>query len=190
MKLEKLFNKVLKKSFDVFKKEYLVLMIGSFIAVVGMIFIVTIPPLMFGIYYLAVNAAQGKKIEIVDVFKGFRYFFRSWGLAIVSLILVALGFVLLIVPGFLLIILFQYVVAVSLFENRGVFSSLKRSFQIGKENFLFSLILWLLLGAVSSIGAVSRLGFIISVPFSALSVSVATIILAKENINTQSRSKV
>ncbi len=174
MAIENEIKDVIKKSYKIFIDQFVPLIVGTAIALIGMIFIITIPPLIFGIYYMCAQLAQGKKVQISDVFKGFDYFFTSWGLAIVASFLIIIGLALLIIPGILLIILYQYAIAVAIIEKKGAIESLKRSFAIGKENFTFSVILWILLAIISGIGGVTRIGVLITVPFTALCICIAT----------------
>ena len=174
MSIEEQINDTVKKGFNLFKEQYVALIIGTLIALVGMILIITIPPLIFGIYYMCTQIVKGEKVEISDVFKGFNYFFTSWGLFIVGLLAIMIGLVLLVIPGLLLMVLLQYAIAVAILENRGAISSLKRSYAIGKENFTFSLVLWILMAVISSVGELITIGVLITIPFTALCVSLAT----------------
>jgi hypothetical protein len=174
MRIEDMISDTLKKSFQLFKKDFVTLIIGTVIALFLMIFIITIPPLIFGIYYLCAQLARGKKIQISDIFKGFNYFFTSWGLFIVAFFAVIIGFILLVIPGILLMILFQYAIAVAIIENKGAINSLKRSFAIGKDNFGFTLVLWILIAVISSIGSITRIGVLLTIPFTSLCLCVAT----------------
>ncbi|MFH1500917.1 MAG: hypothetical protein ABIE22_03135 [archaeon] len=173
MRLEDLITNTAKKSWDLFKKQFVALIVGSLIALILMIFIVTIPPLVFGIYYMCVQMVNGKKIQIKDVFKGFRYFWRSWGIAILALLGIAIGLVLLIIPGLILIVLWQYVIAVSLIENLGVIDSLKRSYNLAKNNFAFSIVFLILTAVLSSLGGITRIGILLTIPFTTLWTVVA-----------------
>ncbi|MBW2989738.1 hypothetical protein KY358_05480, partial [Candidatus Woesearchaeota archaeon] len=173
-------NDTFKQTLRFFKKQYVVLTLATITAILCMIFIVTIPPLIFGIYFMCIQLMKGKKIKVSDLFHGFSYFFRSWGLFILAFLAILLGLILLVIPGLLLIVLFQYAVAVSLLEDKGPIDSLKRSFAIGKENFAFSVMLFVLTAVISSIGGLTRVGILITIPFTALWVCVSSFRLAKK----------
>lgn len=174
MRVEDMITDVGKKSWNIFKKDFVTLIIGTVIALVGMIFVITIPPLIFGIYHMCIQLVQGKKVEVTDVFKGFSYFLRSWGIFILAFLAVMVGLVFLVIPGLILMVLFQYVVAVAIFEDRGVIESLKRSFEIGKKYFTFSIVLWIFVAVLSSIGGVTRIGVLLTLPFTTLMLCIAT----------------
>jgi len=189
MKIEEMISNVFKKSFDLFKNQFVALIIGTLIAIIGMIFIITIPPLIFGIYYMCAQLSKGKTIQISDVFKGFNYFFRSWGITILVFLSIILGLILFVIPGLLLMILFQYVIAVAIIEDKGVIDSLKRSFNLAERNFSFSIILWILIMIISSIGALTRIGVLITLPFTFLVTTVATLELIKRTKNPKKETK-
>jgi len=173
MNVENMLNDVLKKSWNLFKNQYVALIIGTLIGIIGMIFIITIPPLVFGIYFMCINAAKGKKVEISDVFSGFDYFFTSWGMFILMFIALTIGFTLLVIPGILLTIMFGYAIAVAITEKKGAFKSLERSYEIAKKNFSFSLMLWIIVAIVNFIGVALQIGVIVSIPFTILCICVA-----------------
>ena len=128
---------------------------------------------------MCVQVMKGKTIKFTDVFKGFDYFFRSWGLILLSLLAISVGLIFLIIPGLILIILFQYAIAVAIIENKGPIEALRRSYQIGKENFIFSIVLLIVLSVIQSIGTVTRVGMLLTIPFVTLCMVVATDMLTK-----------
>ncbi len=181
MSMEDMINEIVTKAFNIFKKQYVALILGTLIALFGMIFIITIPPLIFGIYFMCINAAKGKKAQISDVFSGFDYFFTSWGLFIVAFLAIIIGFALLVIPGLLLMVLFQYAVAFAILENKGAISSLERSYETAKKNFAFSVVLLILIAVVNSIGGLVRIGVLITIPFTSLCICLAANKLTAKN---------
>jgi len=166
-------NEIVTKAFNIFKKQYVALILGTLVALLGMVFIITIPPLFFGIYFMCTNAAKGKKAQISDVFNGFDYFFTSWGLFIVAFLAISVGFALLVIPGLLLMVLFQYAVVIAITEKKGAINSLERSYEIAKKNFAFSVVLMILIAVVNSIGGLVRIGVLIAIPFTSLCMCLA-----------------
>ncbi len=184
MRIEETINDIVKKACNLFKGQYVALILGTLVAFVGMIFIITIPPLVFGIFLMCVKLVKGEKIEISDVFKGFNYFFRSWVLIVTCFFAILVGLVFLILPGLLLIVLFQYAVAIALLEDRGAISSIKRSYTLGKENFTFSLVFLILMMVLDGIGSYTRIGVLITTPFTMLCT-----VLAAQKLAAKSKTK-
>lgn len=76
----------------------------------------------------AVNGFNGKKTELGDAFGvGLRMFFPLLGLGIVASIAIGIGFILLIVPGLILTVLWSVAAPAVVVEKRGVFEALQRS---------------------------------------------------------------
>ena len=173
MTAEEMISETLKKGFDIFKKNYVNFILGTIVALFLSIFIVTIAPMIFGVYYMAIELMKGKRVKVSDVFKGFDYFFVSWGILLLAVLAVMAGLVFLVVPGLLLMVLFQYAVPIAILEKKGVWASLKRSYHLGRANLSFSIVLWLAVAVINSVGAVTRIGFLITVPFTALWLSIA-----------------
>jgi len=71
------------------------------------------------------------------------------GLTIVMGIAVAIGFVLLIVPGVLLILIWSLAVPVAVLENKGVGDSLSRSYQLTQGHWGRIFVIWLLFFVLS-----------------------------------------
>ena len=166
--IEKNLNSIAKKSFDIFKKEYATLILATLITIVGSILIVTIAPLFFGLYYVTIQLYEGKKAKPFDVMRGFDYFWKSWGIAILAILCILIGFVLLIVPGLFLIVVFQYVIAVAILEKKGIVDSLKRSYAIGKENIGFSIVLMIIILLIEALGSITYIGLLFTIPFTTL----------------------
>ena len=181
MSMEDMINEIVTKSFNIFKKQYVTLILGTLVALLGMVFIITIPPLVFGIYFMCINAAKGKKAQISDIFRGFDYFFTSWGLFIVAFLAIVVGLALLVIPGLLLMVMFQYAAVFAILEKKGAISSLERSYEIAKKNFAFSAVLMILIAVLNSIGGLVRIGVLITIPFTSLCIClVANKLTAKK----------
>jgi len=173
MQIERQIEDTFKDAFNVFRNNYVSLIIGTIIGLLMMIFIITIPPMAFGIYYICSQALAGKKVKGTDVFQGFNYFFTSWGIFIIAIVLIMIGLVLLVIPGLLLMIMFQYVVAIAIMKKQGVIDSLKNSYELAKKNFTYSIVFWVLLGVLGVISSFTRIGVLLTVPFSSLCICVA-----------------
>ncbi|MFH1836413.1 MAG: hypothetical protein ABH851_09520 [Methanobacteriota archaeon] len=176
MKTEKMLQDTLKSGFDFYKKQFVALIIGTFVAAICMIFIITIPPLIYGLFFMAIKAVRGQTVKITDVFSGFNYMVRSYVLFIVAAILTVIGFVFLVIPGIALLILFQYAIVVSITEDLGGIGSLQRSVELARKNLGFAIVFWIFMAVVNAIGSAVTVGWLVTFPYTA----IATVIAVKK----------
>ena len=174
MGAENLLNDVLGTGFNFYKKSWIVFIFGTLIATLGSIFIITAPPLFFGVYFMALKLIRDEEVEIKDVFKGFDYFIVSWIMLILGGLAVIIGFIFLVIPGLLLLILFQFAIPIAISENRGAIDSLKRSSRIAWDNLQFSIILWMIFTVIDSLGGSIAFGWLIAYPYTAICTCIAT----------------
>lgn len=168
----------LNASWQVFRKHWVSYLIATGIATIGSIFIITAPPLTFGLYYMAIKGLKGDDVEIADVFKGFNYLIVSWTFFIIAAVSVAIGFIFLVIPGLLLIALIQYAIPLIILRNMGATNSIRESINIGRENFTFTILLAITGLVINVIGNTLWIGWIFSMPFTVLCFTKAAIDLS------------
>lgn len=172
MTLEKTIISFFKEAWRIFSNNFVALILGFLISVIGSILIITAPPLFYGFNMLCVDLSRGKKVKASDVFKGFNFFLRSWALALLALLAILVGFVLLIIPGILLIIMFQYAVYLSITKNLGAYDSLIASYELSKKHFALTIVLFILIMILNGLGGALKVGNILTAPFASLVLAV------------------
>jgi uncharacterized membrane protein len=172
---------VVREGFAVFKVSWLSFILASVVVTIGSIFIITAPPLFFGLYHMSLKAQRGESVEVFDVLKGFNYFVTSWVLSIVAVIAIGIGLIFLIIPGLALAVLFTYAIPIALKEELGAIESLKKSFNIGKENLEFTIILALVMWGVNAIGGYIPFVSLVTFPFTTICIAIAAVKLTEGN---------
>ena len=165
----------LKGAYELFKNNLVVFILAQVIVLVGSLFVITIPPLVFGLYCMALKGLRGKKLEIKDVFKGFDYLFTSWVMFLVGFIAIIVGLIFFVLPGLALMVLFNYAIAVAILENRGGIASLKRSVRVTLDNLEYSIILWVLIAILNGVGTRIPFAFLLTAPYTIIATSIAAV---------------
>jgi uncharacterized membrane protein len=166
---------VLADGFDLFKKQWSTFIAATAIVALGSLLVIAAAPLVFGLYFMALKTIRGEEVKITDVFKGFNYFVTSWALFIGWMLAVAIGLVFLIVPGLLLLVLFQYAIPIAVSQGVGAIESLKESYVTGRKHLQFSIILGIVLVVVQFVGVALPFGVLITEPFAIIGYSLAAL---------------
>jgi hypothetical protein len=96
--------------------------VGAFVTVVGSLIV------QGGVVKGTVSSLSGQKTSFGDLFQtGFRYALPLFGLGLVYGLMLAIGFILLIVPFFIVLVVFCVAAPALVVERRGIFESFQRS---------------------------------------------------------------
>ncbi|WNY27919.1 hypothetical protein MmiEs2_00980 [Methanimicrococcus stummii] len=173
----------LKNGWDAFKNNIVAYVLGLLIAVIGSILIVTIAPLVYGLSYMAVKGARGEKVEITDIFYGFKSvsaFIRSWMYyivyVVVIIIIAVITYLLTMVSPFLSIIgtLLSVIWALVTFYSMYIYVmtpsenavyAYKEGFNVLKENLIMTILAYIVVYLLAVIGAILLgIGLLVTIP--------------------------
>jgi len=175
---------VLGEAFKVFKKNWLSLILAGIVTMIGSIFIITAAPLFYGFFMICADAAKNKKIEVLDVLKGFNYFLRSWGIFIASgfLFVIAglVGIFTLFIPVILVLLFLMYTMSLSVLKNLKAIDSISASYRLAMDNLTFSIILGIVILGINAVGGKVIIGGLLTFPFVTLTNIIAVMKLSKK----------
>ena len=174
---------IMTDSWNIFKNNIVAFIIGTLIVAIGSIFIITIAPLIYGLAYMAVRGMKGETVEINDVFEGFNNFIRSWVFVISAVVIIAIGYIFLILPGIILSILLIYALPLMVLRDYGGIDAIKESISIGKDNFANTLVLFIIVVVLNAIGGAIPLAFILIAPYTTICYTLAASSLIEETSN-------
>jgi uncharacterized membrane protein len=161
--------------------------LGSFI-ILGLIYVVIIAvtsgtvigqflvigPLSVGLFYVIFEKMRGKDINVGDIAKGFNYFIAAVLSNILISLFAAIGFVLCIIPGIIVVALYIFAPAFIVEKKHDFWEAMEASRKVVMEH-LFELILFaIILGAINFVGALAcGIGVIFTVPLSFAAMAIA-----------------
>lgn len=177
-------EKLLKDSWEIFQKNLVAFIVGTLIAGIGSILIVTIAPLFYGVVYMAVKGIKGEKVEIGDVFAGFKVsgaFVQSWIVVIVYLVLMIAGSMLLGRVGGIIGILLIYALPLLVMRGYKGADALKENFDLIQKYPMDTAIVFLVFFALNFIGGLIVIGVLITFPLSLIGYTLAAKTLAGNN---------
>lgn len=189
-------TKVLDSSFRILSGNFGSFFIASVIFMIASIIIIPYPPLIFGLFYMANKAVKGEKPVVKDVFKGFRYFVKSWVLLlfllasslVLSLCIFTFGwifsssgvlFILVILPFIILktglILAIAYTIPIIIERDAGIFSAIGESFRIVRRKFFTTVVVGVLMMIIHFILDMTIIGMGLSYVVPAIALTIITL---------------
>ena len=173
--LESFLGAVLRDSWELFKKNALVLVLASIIATLlaSISFGILAGPLFVGLIEIVRRAHRAEPVQLGDVFARFDSFLPSVIALLLVGIAVCIGSFLLVAPGLLAALFSGFVLHAIAYERLSAIDAIKRSFQIVKDHFVQSIALFVLISVAQTVGGAVVLGLLITMPISIIAMTLA-----------------
>ncbi len=153
-------NIYVKNFFNILLATLVVMLLG--VITLGILYM----PLLIGLQMMFVKAKRGEAIGLNDVFTPMKRFFALFFGTVWIGILVAIGFILLIVPGLIWASWWMYALLYIYDKNLGIGAGMRASKEVVRKNNLWMHLLLLILAAiVSNLGSyVFWVGILLTMP--------------------------
>jgi hypothetical protein len=173
--LEQFLLSVLRETWAVFQKNALTFVLAALVATFlsAVTLGILAGPLFVGFIDLVRRARQGEAVQMGELFNRFDSFASSVIATFLIVIAVAIGCSLLVLPGLLIALFSGYTLQAIAYERLSAFDSIKRSVQIVRAHFVNTLVLFLLVSVVQTLGGSALLGVLLTMPLSLIALSVA-----------------
>ena len=157
----------LRRAWDVFIEAPGAYIVGFLLAQLSMLLIITMPAALLGLYKTSLEGARSRPASIGMCFSGYSRFFAGLVLAVLIGLAVAIGFMLLIVPGIIAAVLFTW----AFFflcddENLGAMDAMRQSTDLAKANVMTTVITLVLCFLLNVVGQATVVGWLITTPLS------------------------
>jgi len=169
-------EKLLRETWEIFQKNIVAFIVGTLIAGIGSILIVTIAPFLYGVTHMAFKGIKGETVEIGDVFAGFKVpgaFVQSWIVVIIYLLLMIAGSMLLGRVGGIVAILLIYALPLLVMRGYKGVDALKENFELIQKYPAETVIVFLVFFALNFIGSLIVIGALITYPLSQIGYTLA-----------------
>ena len=134
----------------------------------GLLLLLVLAPLEYGVFYMALKGTRGEKIEIGDLFYAFKSvsaYIRALIFMVVFVILCAIFSIIPFIGTLIFAVLFFYAGFIYIMTpSEGVVYALKESFNIAKDNLVITIVALLVFAVLLIIGGIVVIGTIITMP--------------------------
>ena len=159
-------GKYLSESWKIVSSDYLTWILAALLLISGgnTIPIILWSPLVVGFCIMFLKAAQGDRVQLDDVKGGFERFFDAILACILVAIIVAVGLILLVIPGILFATWYMYTPVVMADKKCGFSEAMSESKRIAKKNFWGSLFLGITFVIINVVGFILLVVWLLTIP--------------------------
>jgi len=171
------YENLLKSSWSFQKDNLVTYAIAIIVAFIGMIFVVTIAPLYYGLVHMAVKGARFQPVEIGDVFEGFKKenFVRSWIYMLIYIVVIGIAGEITSILATIVGIVFIFGMPLLVIKGYSGIDAIKGTFELVQAYPLETIVLYVIMVILYIIGAIPLgLGLLITVPLFQITLAKAT----------------
>ncbi len=164
-----------KRSWELFAAKPIEHILAAAITIVlgGITFGVLFGPLVVGYIRMVERQRRGEPIFVAQLFEFGGSFWSALGASILMAIGITIGFLLLLLPGLLLLFAWSYAFWFIAVDHATAVDSLGRSWRLAKQNFGSVALVWVVLIVLSFFGSAALIGHLITFPLGTLFATLA-----------------
>ncbi len=172
--VDRVLSDSLQEGWRLFSSNLTLFVLASLVYVVlGVLSLgILIGPLTIGMIHIVRRCQKGKEVQLQDLFSGFSLFVPSALATLVLAILVSIGFVLLVLPGLLLLTGWLFTFHVMERDENGPLEAMASSWRLFKEHAVLVGVTCLLVVVATSVGSAVFFGAVITTPLSIIFLTV------------------
>ncbi|WP_143961867.1 hypothetical protein [Litoribacter populi] len=144
------------------------LLVATYVPELTLVYSIFLFPALVGGFFLVANKiSQGEGVVYPDFFQGFQYYITLVLINLVGQVLVALGIMVLIIPGMYLLVGYMFSFLIAIFAGTDFWQSLELSRKLIHKRWWKFFILFLVLLVLNVVAALpALLGLLVSLPLS------------------------
>lgn len=175
IELEPFVQDTLVKAWDLFKKDVVLYLLAGLITIfLGAVTLgVLFGPLTVGFIQVIRRRQNNEAATAGDVFAGMQSFLPAFLATLLIGIGVVIGSMLLFIPGLIVAFLAMFTYHFIAFKSAPVGSALGGSFTLIKDQFVLTLVLFLVVAVLNAVGGAIMFGSLVAYPFGLLVLTVA-----------------
>jgi uncharacterized membrane protein len=166
---------VVRDAWGMFRRDALLFVLAGAVwcLLAGLTFGLLAGPLAIGFIDLVRRSRQGEPVALGTLFSRFDAFVPSLVASIVIVIGVALGMLLLVVPGLLVSLFSTYTMHGIAYERLGGIEAIRRSIQLVRTNMVPTLAVVLVLWCLQAVGGVIVIALLVTTPLALIILTLA-----------------
>jgi uncharacterized membrane protein len=131
-------------------------------------------PMAVGIHIVCVRKIKGGRVDVNDLFKGFNYFVPSLVAVLLVSIFSAIGFLLCIIPGIVVIAMYQFVYLFIADKKMDFWPAMEASHAIVKQDYFGFTLFIVAAGLINLLGVLAcAVGLLVTIPMTYMAITLA-----------------
>ncbi len=145
-----------------------------FLVISGAIPFILQGPMLVGMHIVCYRRLMGGRVDLNDLFRGFNYFVPSLAAVVVIAIFATLGFLLCIIPGFVVLAMYQFTYLFIADKKMDFWPAMQASHAVVKQDYFGFTMFVIAAGLLNLLGALlCGVGLLVTIPITYVAITAA-----------------